>query len=119
MHSTMSRQGKQTINTMNINEKVINIVSDYYNKIPSVVMIYLALWIGHFISANMYPNMCCNMSFFGFLMSPFMTVAPHCQALRWFIDYSANQLKNYWIFLGTYLVSYITKRYFLTKASNE
>ena len=116
MHSTMSRQGKQTINTMNINEKVINIVSDYYNKIPSVVMIYLALWIGHFISANMYPNMCCNMSFFGFLMSPFMTVAPHCQALlRWFIDYSANQLKNYWIFLGTYLVSYITKRYFLTK----
>lgn len=55
------------------------------------------------------------MSFFGFIMSPFIAVTPHCQALLWFIDYSANQLKNYWLFLGTYLVNSITKRLFLTK----
>ena len=101
-------------NTYNTYEKYVKITTYYYNQIPCVVVVYIALWIGHFACANMYPQMCCNMSFFGFIMSPFMTVTPHCQALRWFVDYSANQLKNYWLFLGTYLVSCITKRLFLT-----
>ena len=105
---------KQIKNQSDMFNNTMTTIVDYYNKIPNIVIIYLALCLGHFIAANIYPYICCNMSFFGFIISPFMTLAPHCQALRWIIDYTANQLKNYWIFLGTFFIGYIVKRFQLT-----
>lgn len=54
----------------------------------------------------MYPYMCCRPNLLGFIMTPFMVVTPHCEAMRWVIHYSGDQIRNVWIWLGGYLVVY-------------
>jgi hypothetical protein len=42
-------------------------------------------------------------------MAPFIVVTPHCQGLRWIIHYTGDQIRNTWIWVGSYLVYYIGK----------
>jgi hypothetical protein len=37
-------------------------------------------------------------------MSPFMVLAPHCEAMRWVIGFTGTQIRNMWIWIGGYLV---------------
>lgn len=37
-------------------------------------------------------------------MSPFMVVAPHCEAMRWAIGYTGTHVRNMWFWMGGYLV---------------
>jgi hypothetical protein len=41
-------------------------------------------------------------------MTPFMVVTPHCEALRWVMHYTGEQIRNVWLWIGSYLVYYIT-----------
>jgi len=40
-------------------------------------------------------------------MTPFMIVTPHCEALRWILHYTGEQIRNVWLWLGGYLVWYM------------
>jgi hypothetical protein len=75
--------------------------------IPSAFIIFAGLSITHYITSNLYPPLCVPLTFTGFIMAPFVVVSPHCQALRWIIHYTGEQIKNIWIWVGGYLVYYI------------
>lgn len=75
--------------------------------IPNIVFVYLGVIIIHWISSHLYPRLCCGYTFWGLIMSPFMIVTPHCEGLRWVIQFTGEKIRNAWFWLAGYLVSYI------------
>jgi hypothetical protein len=75
--------------------------------IPNIVFVYLAVIIIHWISSHLYPKLCCGNTVWGLIMSPFMIVTPHCEGLRWVIQFTGEKIRNAWFWLAGYLVSYI------------
>lgn len=83
-------------------------VQTVYQYIPKVILIYGGLSLVHQFAANLYSNMCAPLTFNGILMSPLMVVTPHCQGLQWIVNYSSDQIKSSWVWLGGYLVYYVS-----------
>jgi len=78
--------------------------SSYIKEFYKIVGIYI-LWISiHYFSSHMYTYWCTYASFIGFVLSPFLATAPHCQALRWGIIHGADQIVVMWATLGTWLI---------------
>tara|TARA_B100001175_G_C19366536_1_gene569684 strand:+ start:249 stop:695 length:447 start_codon:yes stop_codon:yes gene_type:complete len=90
----------------NLRSKLSSIYDNIRGNVPGVMLVYFGVIFVHFICSNIYPTMCCPWTFWGFIMSPFMVVTPHCEGLRWVIHYTGEQIRNYWIWLGGYLVWY-------------
>ena len=64
------------------------------------------IWIFlHYISAHLYVYLCNPLSIVGFITSPFLVPALHCQALRWTITNGANNINVMWMTIGTWLIS--------------
>ena len=81
-------------------------INPYLCLCQNICGIYL-LWVFvHFISSHMYIRFCNPSTFIGFIMSPFMAAAPHCQALRWAIYNGGNNIVSMWITVGVWLMSY-------------
>lgn len=65
--------------------------------------VYL-MWIGiHYLSANVYPYFCADLSVTGVITSPFLVMTPHCRALSWLQQTSTAAIQNMWIVLGTWM----------------
>ncbi len=91
-------------------------IYDFTNKCGSIIYnafyyilnisgIYL-IWIFlHFIASQLYINFCVPKTLYGFIMSPLMIPAPHCQGLRWIVYNSANIITNMWVIFGTWVCS--------------
>ena len=79
-------------------------------NIPAVFLVYFSVVFIHFIASNIYPSMCCSWTMWGFIMSPFMAVTPHCEGLRWVIHYTGEQIRNTWVWIGGYLVYYFSSK---------
>ena len=77
-------------------------------NIPTIVCVYFGIVLAHFICSNVYPIWCCKNTWYGFIMTPFMVVTPHCEALRWVMHYTGEQIRNVWLWIGSYLVYYVT-----------
>ena len=79
-----------------------------FNEFANITLIYF-FWIGlHYVSPRLYSRFCVPASFYGFILSPFLATAPHCQAIRWVIFQSANQISLMWSTLGTWAVTKLT-----------
>ena len=78
--------------------------------------IYLIWVILHYSASHLYIQFCVPNTIIGFLMSPFMTATPHCQALRWIVFNGANMINNMWVVLGTWIC---TNFLIINKNSNE
>ena len=89
--------------------QTMNLVKKAVGYVPHVIVVYSLLCITHYTSSNLYPVLCTPLTFTGFIMAPFIVVTPHCQGLRWVIHYTGDQIRNTWIWIGTYLVYYIAK----------
>ena len=57
------------------------------------------------MSSHLYTNYCVEASLTGFLLSPLMTMSPHCQALRWVIYNGGYTINMMWFILGNWLLS--------------
>ena len=66
--------------------------------------VYIMFILLHYAASNIYPRMCTSLTVMGFIMSPFMVLAPHCEAMRWVIVFTGTQIRNMWIWIGGYLV---------------
>jgi hypothetical protein len=65
--------------------------------------IYLLWIVLHYVSANLYVAWCTPMTLVGFLLSPFVVPAPHCQAFRWVIVSGSNYITTMWLTLGAWI----------------
>ena len=97
-----------TIHFRNACVTLYSIFEQVLRNIPSVIFVYFGVTLVHFISSNIYPSLCCSFTVWGFIMTPFMAVTPHCEGLRWLIHYTGEQIRNAWIWLGGYLIWYVT-----------
>jgi hypothetical protein len=96
MYSIMCYCGRQFLGIL----KFMFFVSNFY-----------VLWIGlHYLSAHLYVYFCTPNTLIGFIISPFIAAAPHCQAFRWVIHNSANVINNMWTSLSTWLCSFLILR---------
>ena len=71
--------------------------------------IYILWILLHYISSQLYVELCVPRTFTGLIFSPFLIMTPHCQGLKWIIYNGGNSINNMWIIIGTYLSSFIIK----------
>jgi hypothetical protein len=84
---------------------LINLYNMMINARP-VLCIYV-MWIClHYIAVHLYASACAPSTLVGFLTSPFMTLSPHCQALRWVIYQGGNSINAMWFILSGWLLQY-------------
>jgi hypothetical protein len=69
--------------------------------------IYLVWIVLHYLSAHLYVSWCTPMTVVGFLLSPFVVPAPHCQAFRWVIVNGSNNITTMWFTFGTWVAKKI------------
>jgi hypothetical protein len=69
--------------------------------------IYLVWIVLHYISSHLYVTWCTPLTIGGFLLSPFVVPAPHCQAFRWVIVNGSNSITTMWVTLGTWIAKKI------------
>jgi len=81
--------------------------------------IYLFWIVLHFAAANMYAEFCTNMSFIGFLQSPFLATVPHCVAMRYIVSTGGNVITQMWCVFGTWGISKIFTNYFAADIKRE
>ena len=91
-------------------ETIYKYLAVFWNRtaplITRGVYVYLSIVLLHYGAANLYPRMCTPVTVIGFLMSPFMVIAPHCEGLRWVIGFTGTQIRNMWLWIGGYLICY-------------
>ena len=81
------------------------------NPIFKMILSYVACILAHFMASHLYIRFCVPNTLVGLLLSPFMTLAPHCQAFRWVIYHGGNTINLLWFILANYLVSKCTSYY--------
>jgi len=88
----------------------MSFIIDTFNYIcpRPVIRLFVAyfIWISmHYFAAHLYTRVCTPWSVQGFIMSPILVPAPHCEGLRWVVYYGAVRIHSMWLLLGGYLVS--------------
>ncbi len=78
------------------------------HPIFKIIVSYIVCILAHFMASHMYVRFCVPKTLIGLLMSPFMTLTPHCQAFRWAIYYGGNAINILWLIVANYLVTRIT-----------
>ena len=86
--------------------KFITIFNNTTIKIIGIYFIWVCL---HYFASHIYSEICVPATLYGFFISPFLTLTPHCQALRWLIYNSASFINNAWFLIGTWLCSLLIK----------
>ena len=75
--------------------------------ITKVVGIYMLWILLHYFGSHIYIRLCVPNSIYGFMISPFLTSTPHCQALRWGVYNGANIINYMWMEFGAWISSNI------------
>ena len=64
------------------------------------------LWIlAHYVSSHLYVSWCVPRTVIGFVISPFLIPAPHCQALRWAIYNGGTNVMTMWGALSLWVLN--------------
>jgi hypothetical protein len=77
------------------------------NTFMRSLWIYLFWIFIYWATSNMYPQICAHPSIYGFILSPFLVVTPHCQAMRYIIQTGATTISSMWILLGSWAIQKI------------
>lgn len=81
---------------------------DFYKVLLMIYegcLLYFIWVVLHYIATHLYVRMCTPLTIMGFIVSPFLVPAPHCQGLRWLIYKGGEQILAMWILFGAYLLT--------------
>jgi hypothetical protein len=100
---------RKNTNDYSVTRNIYRTFIEMFYKTTSVIVkvsgAYLLWILLHYAASHLYVKLCVSNTALGFLLSPFMTVTPHCQGLRWAIYTAANVITNMWIVIGTWFAS--------------
>ena len=88
---------------------MMNTLKNLGALVPTVVYVYTAFILLHYISTHLYTNLCTPLNIYGFIKTPFTITLPHCQGLRWIIYNSGEKIINMWLLLGAWFILYLQK----------
>jgi hypothetical protein len=72
--------------------------------VKTVAGIYILWVLTHYVASHLYVSWCVPATFVGFIASPFLIPAPHCQALRWAVYTGGNSIMAMWGAFGLWLL---------------
>jgi hypothetical protein len=76
-----------------------------------ILIIGSTLWIIlHYIIPHLYTKLCVPLSLFGFIESIILATAPHCEAMRYALYISGDNIKYMWLTMGAGIVSLIADK---------
>lgn len=78
---------------------MIQKIANFIKYFPKEGFVYLFCVLIHFVSPHLYVHFCTPVSWKGLFMSQFLVISPHCQLIRWAINFSGHVLNNLWVFL--------------------
>jgi hypothetical protein len=84
-----------------------NTVYEYVKVFLSMFGIYVAWVFVHYMASHIYVHWCVPATIVGFLLSPFLAPAPHCQALRWAIYNGGNSILAMWVLFGMWIMKFL------------
>ena len=73
----------------------------------NAIYIYFFWNLVHYICPHIYVRLCVPATLNGFLLSPFIAPAPHCQSLRWLIYHGGNNIVTMWLLFGTWCMQFL------------
>lgn len=74
-----------------------------------LAFMYFICIISHYASSHLYTTYCVEASWTGFIMSPLLTMSPHCQALRWVIYNGGYNINIMWFIIGNWCINRLRK----------
>ena len=83
---------------------------DYGKEFMKVSLFYVMWIFFHYIAAHLYTRFCTPYGLYGFLISPFITMAPHCYSIRWVVDHGAIVINDMWVVLGAWACSFLFRK---------
>ena len=90
-----------------------------FQGLPTVIFLYGSWILAHYSASHLYVYYCTPIGIYGFLWSPFSVTLPHCQALRWVIYNSGENLSGMWLLMGAWLYLQFSAFYRLTNHIND
>jgi hypothetical protein len=84
------------------------LLDNYVNFIISFKgpILFYSSWIFfHYICSQLYYHFCAPPTWYGFLVSPFLALTPHCYAFRWIINEGGGQINTMFIVFGSWAAS--------------
>ena len=73
--------------------------------------IYYLVFVGlHYFAVHLYARWCVPWTIHGFMLSPFVSPAPHCAGLRWAINAGGETINIMWLVLGATVISFLIKQ---------
>jgi len=69
----------------------------------SISKVYLVWILIHYGMSHCYVKFCTPPSVYGLIISPLLSSAPHCKAMRWAIYTGANTIESMWVIIGTWI----------------
>ena len=87
--------------------QIVQSSTPVYNYIKPLLLIYA--WASvNTIAPYVYIKFCTpDNSLVNFLTSPFRIITPHCKAIRWIIDYTADSINTCLIIFCTWTMGYL------------
>jgi hypothetical protein len=74
---------------------------------PQAMRLLFLFVLLHVLSSHLYVHLCVPTTLYGMLMTPFMTAAPHCTALRWVMNVTADKMAVVCTIVATAVASYV------------
>ena len=90
--------------------ELYHITAFIFTTLYSILGYYIMWILLHYGASHLYPTYCVPLTVTGFILSPFMTSAPHCIAMRWLITEGSNVIVTMWVVLGTYALQCMLRR---------
>jgi len=91
----------KVLSCLHLPENVIWLIK-YISVNYGVYIIWISL---HYTAAQFYVHLCVPQTLKGFLLSPFLVPAPHCNGLRWVVYHGGNNIMAMWALLGTWFIT--------------
>jgi hypothetical protein len=82
-------------------------IVEYGTPLIDLAGIYIVWILLHYICSHLYVSWCAPLTIIGFILSPFVALAPHCQAFRWVILNGSNSITAMWFTFGTWIAKKI------------
>ncbi len=83
----------------------MNSVWDHIKVLLGISAYYIVWVCLHYAATHLYVRFCTPSDWYGFIMSPFMAMTPHCRGLGWLIYTGSNVIQHMWVILGVWFAS--------------
>lgn len=77
-------------------------------SVGCIVITFLFWSISHMVAAKVYSSYCAPITLVGIVVSPLLSVSPHCKAALWTINATNTISNGYWVAATAWMAAKFT-----------